>query len=126
MSANFQSLWNQAHAAGMAAGQAASPTPMVVGPGSVLVNGVPALSRSYYVSEGVCGFAWVVVHPGNCSFARWAKKTQGARAEYGGGMCVKWVGEFNQSMTRKEAYADAFAMVLREAGIKAYSRSRMD
>ena len=37
-----------------------------------------------------------------------------------------WVGLFNQSMTRKEAYASAFAKVLNEAGIQAYADSRMD
>ncbi len=29
-------------------------------------------------------------------------------------------------MARKEAYADAFADVLQQAGIKAYGQSRMD
>ena len=41
--------------------------------------------------------------------------------------CVEiWVGEFNQSVTRKEAYAQAFAEVLREAGVTAYASSRKD
>ena len=44
---------------------------------------------------------------------------------YYGGVDI-WVGEFNQSMERKEACAAAMARVLNEAGIKAYSMSRMD
>lgn len=114
--AGFQALWDKAHAAGMIAGMPVIPTPMAVTDGQTV----------HIVAEGVCGFAWIVVRPATSSFARWAAKNKGARKEYGGGMCLRWVGEFNQSMTRKEAYAAAFAKTLREAGIEAYSRSRMD
>lgn len=116
--AKFRELWDKAHAAGIAAGNAAQCAPMIVTDG----NG-----RQYPpVMDGVCGFAWVVHYPGNSSFATWAKKNKGARKEYGGGVCLRWVGEFNQSMTRKEAYARAFAEVLRGAGVDAHSMSRMD
>ena len=37
-----------------------------------------------------------------------------------------WVSEGGQSMERKEAYARAYADVLRAAGIEAYAGSRMD
>jgi hypothetical protein len=37
-----------------------------------------------------------------------------------------WVGGFGQSMARKEAYAGAFAKVLKDNGIDAYMQSRMD
>ena len=123
--AGFAALYKQAHEAGMAAGNAAVPVPMVVTSGDGALT--PGLERKHWiVPEGVCGFASVVVHPATCSFARWYAKTHNERKAYGGGICVKWVGEFNQSMTRKEAYAHAFAEVLRAAGIKAYSQSRMD
>jgi hypothetical protein len=36
------------------------------------------------------------------------------------------VREFGQSLTRKEAYADAFADVLKEVGMRVYVDSRMD
>jgi hypothetical protein len=108
-------LYDRAEEAGREAAEAAVPVPMVV---------------SGYehdpVMDGVCGFGWVVVHPGNCSCALWAKQNKGARAEYPRGMCVRYVGEYNQSMTRKEAFANAFAEVLQGEGIKAYGRSRMD
>src|SRR5437763_1741627 len=71
------------------------------------------------------GFAWVVVRPGNGHFARWARKYGKGRAGYGGGLHI-WVREFNQSITRKEAYAIAFAEILREAGVRAFSDSRLD
>ena len=126
--AKWQALWDAAHAAGMAAGNAVTPNPMiVVERANPLDDRSPVVRQYAPVMDGVCGFAWVVVCPGNHSFCHWAKKHQQARSEYGGGVCVKWVFEFNQSMTRKEAYARAFAQVLREAGIEwAYSNSRMD
>ena len=44
---------------------------------------------------------------------------------YYGGWYVS-VREFGQSMTRKEAYAEAFAKVLTEEGMSCYVDSRMD
>jgi hypothetical protein len=47
------------------------------------------------------------------------------RKNYGGGYALS-VQDFNQSLTRKEAYAHAFAKVLNDHGITAYTDSRMD
>lgn len=131
--ARFAEAWQAAHEAGMAAGNAARPTPMAVYNGSIRINGAPldpyapADKLIDVVADGACGFAWVTVHPGTSSFARWAMKEHGAEKEYGGGVRLVWVSYFNQSMTRKEAYAQAFAQVLRDRlGVKAYSQSRMD
>ena len=63
--------------------------------------------------------------PGNCSFANWLKKNKLAHKHYYGGVAI-WVGQFNQSMQKKEEYAHAFASVLVDAGINAYVGSRMD
>jgi len=115
----FEALWAKAYEAGMAAGRAVNPTPMVVrttGPG-------PA--KSWYVPDGLCGFAWVTVRPGNCKFANWAKAKDLMSTAYGGGVQY-YVGEFDQSVARKEAFASAAAEVLREAGIRATSSSRLD
>lgn len=119
--ANFQAVYAKAVAAGMAAGNGMTPTPMVV------VGGVPGeQQKAWYVSEGACGFAWVNVRPGTSSFAKWLRKSGYARPAYEGGMQI-WVREFNQSMARKEAYATAMAEVFRnELGINAYAGSRMD
>lgn len=123
--AGFEALALRAHDAGMLAGQRAIPTPMIVGPGAITINGAPVSGETYYVSEGVCGFAWITIYPGNSSFAIWAKKRGIASKAYRGGVQV-WVGEFGQSMERKAAYARAYAEVLQSAGITAYSGSRMD
>jgi hypothetical protein len=78
------------------------------------------------VNDGVCGFAWVIVKPANSRFAKWLIANGHARKDsYYGGVNV-WVGDYNQSMQKKERYADAFAAVLEKAGINAYSNSRMD
>jgi hypothetical protein len=85
----------------------------------------PIIKRYAPVMDGVCGFASVIVRPGNSSFANWLRKQgKGYKSYYGG-----WeysVHAFNQSLERKEAYARSFAAVLSEAGIKAYVSSRMD
>jgi hypothetical protein len=101
----------------MEAGAAIVPRPMIVQDGTGHVYEP--------VMDGVCGFASVTVFPGTSSFARWASKNAGWRKAYGGGMQL-WVGQFNQSMTRKEAYARAFAQVLRDGGFDARSGSLMD
>ena len=77
------------------------------------------------ISEGVCGFAWITIKPGTSPAARYAKKYLKARTGYYGGMEI-WVSGYGQSMTRKEAFAEAAAAVLREAGIAATAGSRMD
>lgn len=111
---DWQAVYNEAHAAGMAAGEAKVPQPMVV------VGG----GQTYHVPSGVCGFAWIHF-PGNCSFAKWAKKMNLSSDDYPTGKCI-WVSYFNQSMEQKESYAYAFAAVLCKHGVDARARSRMD
>lgn len=119
--AGFRELVSKAHAAGYAAGLAAECQPM--GVAQVMPDGSRRLVS--VVPDGPCGFAWITIRPGNSSFAIWAKRNKVADRAYGGGVSI-WVGEFGQSMTRKEAYARAYADVLRAAGVQAYSGSRMD
>jgi hypothetical protein len=121
----FEALYAQADAAGRLAAEDAVPTPIVLGSETAPFNGVIDYSKpTYYVSEGLCGFAWVNFK-GNTAFGRWAKKAGKADKAYGGGLQV-WVSGFGQSVTRKSAYAQAFAAVLTEAGITAYAGSRLD
>lgn len=127
----FQRVYDAAHAAGLQAGKDAMPTPMVVSDANL--DGSPrAGGKRYFVSEGVCGFAWVVVRPGNHPFANWLKKNGLARKHYYGGVSTS-VWEFNQSYTRKMKYAGAFARVLNELlgtyygdTLKIYSDGRLD
>ena len=122
----FPAIYAEARTAGMAAGTGATPTPMIVGsPSTPFGNDIDPNKKTYFVPDGPCGFAWINIRPGNCKFANWLKKERLARGSYRGGVDV-WVGEFGQSMARKEAYAGAFSKVLREEGIDAYADSRMD
>lgn len=114
---DFGSLYETAHAAGMAAGYGSTPNPMVV-------SEVGGEGKSWYVSEGACGFAWVTIK-GTTPFARWAKGAKKASKAYPTGYWF-WVSEFGQSVDRKEKYARAFAKVLNEHGIEAFANSRLD
>ena len=123
--ASHKALYEKAVAAGMAALEAARPRPMVVQQHVNMADDSSPVAQQWLVPDGVCGFAWVTIMPGNCSFALWMKKNADASRGYHGGMRF-WVHEGGQSMERKEAYARAFAAVLQAAGVKAYAGSRMD
>lgn len=123
---NFETLFYKADAAGMAAGEAATPQAMIVGsPSTPFGNDLDLRAPTYFVADGVCGFAWVKIK-GNSAFGRWAKKAGKARPDYPSGLAISAGARFNQSMQRKEAWANAFAKVLRENGVQAYAQSRMD
>lgn len=122
---DFQALYNSANQAGVAAAEKMVPQAMVVSQHSDVLNDASPVVKQWYVPDGVCGFAWVKVFPGNSPFANWLKKKQLAHKAYSGGVDI-WVSAYGQSMQKKEAYAHAFASVLSAAGIKAYPGSRMD
>lgn len=108
-------LFNKAHDAGLKAVEALEVRPMVV------VGG----GKQYFVPDGVCGFAWVKVRPARGKFVDYLKARNLGHKAYDGGYDY-WVSMFNQSMQKKEAYASAFAAVLRDNGLNAYAGSRMD
>lgn len=105
-------LLEKAVAAGQAAGNAKKPNPMYI------AGYVP-------VMDGVCGFASVIIKPASCAFAKYVKQVCRTYPNYGGGLCLP-IHEYNQSMEKKEAHAYAMAEVIREAGIKCWSESRID
>ena len=117
----FASIHKVAQGFALEAGTNALPEPMTVCEADLMGN---PIGRSWTVSEGACGFAWVTF-AGNTPWGRWAKAQGIASKGYPKGLQI-WVSEFNQSMARKEAYAYAYAKVLREHGIEAYAHSRMD
>lgn len=117
--------WAEADAAGRAAADACKPTPMVVEQHANPLDDRSEVKQSWYVADGVCGFAWVTFHPGGSSFARWACKVKDCRSAYHGGV-QHWVSDYGQSMQRKEAYARAFARAIAAHGVTAYPGSRMD
>jgi hypothetical protein len=125
---NFQQIYSEAVAAGRAAVEKAQVAPMIVGSEKGFLSGEIDRSKPmYFVEGGPCGFAWVSVKPANSAFANWLKKQGLARPDsYEGGVKI-WVSQYGQSLQRKEAYANAMAESLRNAGIaRAYAGSRMD
>lgn len=123
--AEFKALTDKAHAFGMAAAGATVPTPMIVQQHASMANDASPVVKEWVVPDGACGFAWITIRPATSRFARWMKKAGLASPAYGGGVQV-WVSYFNQSVARKEAYAEAYAEVLRDAGVTAYAGSRLD
>ena len=123
----YDVIYREAHEAGCDAVEKANVVPMIVGtPSTTFGNDIDHSKPTYYVADGVCGFAWVNVKPGNSGFAKYLKSMGRARKDsYYGGVSV-WISDYNQSMQRKETYAHAFARVLNSHGINAYSMSRMD
>jgi hypothetical protein len=121
----LEAIYHEAHYKGNAAVQMTTVTPMVVQQRENPLNDDSRVVREYFVSDGVCGFASVTVKPANSKFAKFLIANGLGRKGYGGGVCMS-IRQFNQSLTKKEAYAYAFASVLNEHGIKAYVESRMD
>jgi hypothetical protein len=124
--AQFEAVFNEANRAGFAAGEAAKPVPMMVVEPSNPLNDASPPKAMWHAPEGACGFAWVSVSPGNCSFAKWLVKNKLARKGYYGGVEIN-VSAHGQSVERKEAHARVMAAMLAEKlGVKAYSNSRLD
>ena len=126
--AQFARIVADADDAGMQAAKNCTPRPMTVYTPQFGSNAVDTSKPVYFVEDGACGFAWVTLTKGGSSFARWAKEHAGFRKGYNG--VQLWVSDFNQSVARKEAYANAYAGVLNQykdlTGTEAYAGSRLD
>jgi len=122
---DWQKIYNEARQAGIDAGTLALPTPMVVQQHANMLDDKSPVTQSWFVPDGVCGFAQIIVTPGTCSFAKWlSQNSLGKKHYYGGiGVCVS---DFGQSHTRKVAYAGAFCQVLDKYKIKSYVWERLD
>jgi hypothetical protein len=118
-------LFDRAHAAGVAAGTKAVPVAMIVAEADGLSSRPKKGGQVWLAEEGACGFAWVVIKPARGAFVEWLKERKIGHKHYHGGYEYP-VHDFNQSIARKEAYAHAFASVLRDAGLNAYPGSRLD
>ncbi len=122
----MENIYLEAHNAGVIAGNNAKPIPMTVCSADPLTGRPIAVID--VVADGVCGFAWISLKaksPENRKFIAWGKKANILRKSCMGGFTI-WVSDYNQSMQRKEAYARAFASVLKAHGIECYVESRMD
>jgi hypothetical protein len=129
----FEMICAEARAVAVAAVEKLNVVPMIVGQEtSLFSNKIDYTKPTYYVADGVCGFAWVNIYPVNKGNTRAGKEERkmlesaGFRKNDYEKAYQLWISEFNQSMQKKETYARAFAEVLRANGLKAYSGSRMD
>lgn len=129
----FDLIVKEADAAGKAAVEKLEVVPMIVGQEtSMFSNKIDYSKPTYYVADGVCGFAWVDVYPAYKGNTRAGKEERKLLESFGfrkndyAKTYQLWVSAYNQSMQKKEAYARAYADVLRANGLKAYSGSRLD
>jgi hypothetical protein len=129
----FRTICEKADAAGKAAVEKLQVVPMIVGSEtSLFSNQIDYSKPTYFVEDGVCGFAWVDVYPqhkGNTRLGKQERKILeilGFRKNDYAKTYQKWISAYNQSMQKKEAYARAYADILRANGMKAYSGSRLD
>lgn len=120
----FKKIVEEAEAAGLKACEMAKPNAVVFYEAELMSNKPKPGGKSFYEPEGLCGFAWVSF-AGNTAFGRWMKKNKKVSKDYPSGLCV-WVSEGGQSIERKEAYARAYAGVLKAAGIECSVGSRLD
>lgn len=121
----YAKIWQQAQEAGKKALQAAIPIPMIVEQHSNMMDDSSPIAKSYYVSEGACGFAWIEIHPARGKFVNWCRSNKIGSKGYYGGWHI-WISEGGQSIERKEQYAKAASEVLRKYGIEASYNSRLD
>jgi hypothetical protein len=115
MDTNFKELYEMACKAGREAGERIKPRPMIVGDGTT----------SYFVPEGLCGFAWIHIVSAKEAFVKWLKEHDIGYKNYRKGWDV-WVSDFGQSHARKVEFASAFAKVLNDHGIECYPEERLD
>jgi len=134
----FEALFRRAVNAGVEAAEAITPRPMAVQAGGL--TGDFNWNKPYeVVMDGCCGFAWINIVPASaagrkdCPFVKWLRAKAGTERfsefgryeEYSKAWQI-WVRGYGQSMQRKEVWAQAFADVLRDAGVSAYAGSKMD
>lgn len=122
---DYRLIWNEAHKAGAEAADDCTPEPMVIQERENQWDDDSPVKKSYFVPQGVCGFAWIIVRPATCGFARWCRKNKGTSKAYYGGEQI-WISAYGQSYEKKKAYAGAFAATLYDYDIKAYSAGRLD
>lgn len=129
----FEMICAEAHEAGKAAVEKLEVVPMIVGSEtSLFSNKIDYTKPTYYVADGVCGFAWVDIYPANKGNTREGKEERKMLERFGfrkndyEKTYQLWISAYNQSMQKKETYARAYANILRANGFKAYSGSRMD
>lgn len=110
----FAKAYEHALKAAQQAGEEHNPAPMVVCEHDDVLDDNSPIKKHWHVPQGVCGFAWVYIRPGNCKLANWLKKTypnDWKTDSYSGG-CKYWVFQYNQSYEKKMKFAGILAKEL--------------
>jgi hypothetical protein len=121
----FRTVYKTAMLLGREAAEQCTPTPMVVCQRNNPLNDQSEIVKQYHVPQGVCGFAWAIIRPGNSPFANWLKKYKLGGKAYEGGVCI-WMSDYEQCYEKKVAHCSAMVRYLKRVGIKAYLESRLD
>lgn len=126
----FEFVYEQANIKGMNAGCQYIPEPMIVGtPKTLFGNEIDYEKPIHYISDGVCGFAWIELGHANHKFCKWLLKHNYAHKNISRAGITIWIHDHNQSLDKKTAHASAMAeyINLNIKGLK-YCRvnSRMD
>lgn len=128
----YKELWDKANEAGKIAAQNCQVKGMIVYEADLFSNKPLPDGNAWHVPEGVCGFAWLDIRPASpsgrkdCDLVKYLRTNHiGSYDDY----AKSWhyaIQDYNQSMQRKEAHAEAMAKVLQDNGIRAYANSRLD
>ena len=145
---DYTDLWDKANLAGKQAVATLNVRPLIVKEASNIFRNsfdqndrLPSADKpvvvnqdgttSWYVEEGDCGYAWIQIRPSSetglrdCDFVKWLRAKD--IGSYWGNFKA-WtisVDDYNQSMQKKKAFADAVVEILKGAGIEASSVSGM-
>jgi len=128
---SYQTIWQEALAAGEQAMISCTSTPMVVQQHTNMLDDSSPVEKQWFVSGGVCGFAWVNIKPATAKFSRWLTQHDSnvKPDSYYGGLTY-WVYQGGQSMELKSAFAGAMARCLnhysKQLGIRVIPMERMD
>ncbi len=134
----FQNIWQEMkRVSHEALATAKAPTPMIVGtPTTPLGNDIDYNKQTWFVADGVCGFAWVVLDSARSGFARWLVANGHASKHWVQGVGYRGVSIWlhdrdgfaptRQSLQLKQQVCGKVAAYLRSQGIQAFMESRID
>lgn len=124
------------HVSKAALAECPAPTPMIVGtPTTLLGDDIDFSKKVWFVEDGVCGFAYVILESGRTGFAQWLLKNGlGSKWwSYGRtkGVCVNTFPrlgfvEVGQSYEKSKFVAQKIANYLKAKGIDAWVDARID
>ncbi len=122
----YETLYAEAVRRGQDAGEQCIPVPMVVEQHVNPLDDNSPVRRSWEVSDGVCGFAWVLFPDCRKPFVKWLLDVGHAGKRYGKPGATIWIMSHNQSMARKMAHATTMRDYFASVGIECSSHSMID